>query len=491
MRRKLVRIFAAGALTALLAAMALVAVVGFDPGKLTAALGWTPFEAVRVRSGLPLTRQKLETGSPVVVGFIGGSITQNAEADGFVEALRDHWQSEHHATGVRTINAGVAGTDSAWGAKRIDRDLLVEKPDLVFVEFAVNDGERVSSADMERIVRKIHHADKKTEIVFIYTTSDTAFRKLSKKKVPHAIREHEEVADHYGIPSIVFGSDLYAKIRSGRFSWEHFFHDACHPNTAGYESYNRDFIAATDQLLAAGQLGHQEFPDPIARNFELYPPKRVREANPPEAKPGESRQTANSPLDRMPTLGSEWIDDPKFESPSGSVWRLEYAALPSLPGESDPTAMEADWLPARWFEEAAGFTGQRSRVIAEKGNSSDSRLKVVSFLTGGSVEVPQVVWNPPKAGDYLIKISASKIQGHVNGRPAGAGFELFSRKAGQGMIKQAAVFAGDGESLQLQKAIRLEDREEVILRPFALGYESLEFEDFRVTADFSGSSAVP
>jgi len=444
-RPKSTRIVAVAAVAVLIAVTVLLTSMGFDPRLWPVALGWTPFEAVQVRTGLPHTRAKLEAGSPLVIGFIGGSITQNAEPDGFVVALRKHWNNKYPATAVKTINAGLAGTDSAWGAKRIDRDLLEAKPDLVFVEFAVNDGERDSSADMERIVRKIHHTNENAEIVFIYTTSDTAFRKLSKKKVPHAIREHEKVAEHYGIPSIIFGSDLYANIRSGKFNWEHFFHDACHPKAAGYESYSRDFLAATDRLLSSGRLDDRDFPHPIAVNFELYPPKRFPADFQTEEKSVSKKSAETAPLECMPVFGNEWIDNPTFQSASGSIWRLQYAVLPSLPGESEPAGFEARWLPARWFEEAGGFTGQRSRLIAEKGGSSGSRLKVATFLTGGSVEVPQLLWKPSKAGDYLVELSTAKIQGHVNGQPALAGFEFFAKNANNDLVKAAAVSAGDGE----------------------------------------------
>jgi len=490
-KRKCIRIFGIVTVAASMAAVVLLNSIGFDPRSWPSALGWMPFEAVHVRTGLPLTRQKLEEGSLVVVGFIGGSITQDAEPDGFVAALRNHWRTKYPDSSITTLNAGMAGTDSAWGAKRIDRDLLEANPDVVFVEFAVNDGERDSSADMERIVRKIHHTNENAEIVFIYTTSDTAFRKLAKKKVSHAIREHEEVAEYYGIPSVVFGSDLYTNIKSGKFNWEHFFHDACHPKAAGYESYSRDFLAATDRLLSSGRLGDRDFPHPIAENFELYPPKRFPADFQSEKKPAGKELAETAPLERMPVLGSEWMDNPTFQSASGSIWKLEYAVLPSLPGESEPASLEARWLPARWFEEAGGFTGQRSRLIAEKGGSSGSRLKVTTFLTGGSVEVPQLLWKPSQSGDYLFELSAATIQGHVNGQPALAGFELLSRNANEDLVKEAAVSANDGEPLHLRKTLRLENTQELVVRPFARGYESLEFEDLQLIVRLADSIPVP
>ena len=58
------------------------------------------------------------------------------------------------------------------GMFRLDRDLLSGKPDLVFIEFSVNDAgtdynEILTNA--ETILRKIYRADSHTDIVFIHT----------------------------------------------------------------------------------------------------------------------------------------------------------------------------------------------------------------------------------------------------------------------------------------------------------------------------------
>ncbi|MEI7864710.1 MAG: SGNH/GDSL hydrolase family protein [Chthoniobacterales bacterium] len=451
-----------------------------------------PFQAVKVRSGLPSTRGKLESGSSVVIGFLVGSITQNAEPRGFVSALRDHLHKQFPSARIVTVNAGLAGTDSAWGAKRIGRDLLVERPDLVFVEFAVNDGERDdSAADMELIVRRIHDANRAAEVAFLYVTSDTAFRKLAKTKVPKAIREHEKVADHYGIPSITFGSDLFAKSRLDNFAWGNFFHDACHPKPEGYESYTRDLVAATDQLLHSGEENTRKFPEPLTRTSAASNPERtISMARVPEA-PREMESATAKGKERMPTFGTVWIENPFSRSASGSEWRLEYTVLGSVPSEADPALLGAQWHPARWFGEVGGFTGKRSRLIAESYASTGSKLSIMPFLNPGSVEVPQVVWSPAKAGRYLIEVSASKILGHVNGPPAMAGIEIFSRNANGAAKKRASVSSGDGESLKISKELLLQDGEDLVVRPFAKGYEYVQLEGFNVVTSALNSSSIP
>jgi lysophospholipase L1-like esterase len=463
---------------------------GFRSDWLPGFLQKLPFQAVHVRSGLVHTAQKLGEGSAVTIGFLGGSITQNAEEGGFVKALREHWRREFPEAEIRTVNAGLAGTDSAWGAKRIDRDLLESKPDLIFVEFAVNDGERDSAADMERIVRKIHNAYDKTDVVFLYVTSDTEFRKLCRRKVPRAIQEHEKVAGRYGISSVVFGTDLYNQIGSGRASWDDLFHDACHPKAAGYESYNRDFLSAVDALLTSTNNPPRQLPAPMASNFVMYPP--VITAAPERQNvamfdsDGRKAQFAES----MPVMGSEWIRDAVFQSRSGSRWRLEFASLSELPGEGSPAVFDAQWQPARWFEEGRGFTGLRSRLITERSEAGGGSLRIPTFLKGGTVEVPQIVWSPAAGGDYLVEITSSKIQGHVNSPPASAGVELFAKRPGAPGRRLASSRADEGQPLNLRQMARLVAGEELLIRPFAKGYETLEFADFRVCAGLFDKAGI-
>jgi lysophospholipase L1-like esterase len=242
--------------------------------KLQQTILGSPFRAIKTPDGIPRFTAKLSNGAPVTIAFIGGSITQNAGEGGFVTTLKEHLTSEFLASDIRIINAGMASTDSAWGAKRIGRDILELRPDLVFVEFAVNDGERDSAPDMERIVRKIHDSNPEAEVVFIYTTSESALKKLRKGVFPKAILEHGKVANHYGVPSVTFGADLVSLISLGQWKWRDFSNDACHPTKQGYDSYNRDFFSAFGHILKESRgKGSEQYPEPIFDKLELYPPK--------------------------------------------------------------------------------------------------------------------------------------------------------------------------------------------------------------------------
>lgn len=54
-KRNCIRIIAIVAVAVSIAAVVLLNYSGFDPRSWPSALGWMPFEAVQVRTGLPLT----------------------------------------------------------------------------------------------------------------------------------------------------------------------------------------------------------------------------------------------------------------------------------------------------------------------------------------------------------------------------------------------------------------------------------------------------
>ena len=94
---------------------------------------------------------KAQSGKPIVIAYLGGSITEGATTwpDAGFDPEKDSWRAlsyewlrdrfEQEAGQFSQINAAIGGTPSLLGAYRLEQDVLSEKPDLVFVEFAVND----------------------------------------------------------------------------------------------------------------------------------------------------------------------------------------------------------------------------------------------------------------------------------------------------------------------------------------------------------------
>lgn len=170
----------------------------------------------QVRDGLPNVLKKLSAGGKVRVAYLGGSIT---EAAGWRVLSRQWLQKQYPQAEIAEINATFSGTTSAFGAFRVGREVLAERPDLLFVEFAVNDGEKDPQRTrhaMESIVRQTWTASPTTDICFIYTISKSSLPLYQSGRMPVAVENMEKVAAHYGVTSINFGPSVAELEKSGK-----------------------------------------------------------------------------------------------------------------------------------------------------------------------------------------------------------------------------------------------------------------------------------
>ena len=95
--------------------------------------------------------------------YLGGSITEGAGAS---DKSRK-WSTQITAylnslelgdTVFEEINAGIGGTDSAYGMMRLERDVISKSPDAVFIDFSLNDmalSDDFSARMYEGIIRKL------------------------------------------------------------------------------------------------------------------------------------------------------------------------------------------------------------------------------------------------------------------------------------------------------------------------------------------------
>ncbi len=158
------------------------------------------------RDGLPNFFEKAMRGDSIKVAYLGGSIT--AQAGWRVYSLE--WFQQRFPKAIFSeINAAIGGTGSDFGVFRLTEHVLKFNPDLVFVEFAVNDSKTSSekiTRSMEGIVRQIWQQNSRTDICFIYTFKEDFLENLQNGPLPNSMLAMEKVADRYKIPTINFGT---------------------------------------------------------------------------------------------------------------------------------------------------------------------------------------------------------------------------------------------------------------------------------------------
>lgn len=350
-----------------------------------------------VRDGLPHAAAKLSAGEDFKIVFLGGSITKGDEKSGFSERVPEWLQISYPEARVAHKNAGINGTDSEFGAARTDRDVLAAKPDLVFVEFAVNDGDADRSKAMERIVRKIWTFGASTDIVFLYTLSEKQLGIYREGHLPPAVLAHEKVAEYYGIPSIVLGSGLLEALDSGT-DWKVLMKDGCHPTPAGYERYIDQITTVLSAALSTGQTG-RTLPTPLATDFELYPaPVAAKPMAAPVPLQTTNGRTALKTFD-LPKAGEHWRTVPEFRVRGQQLWGVYYQSFNDhknkIGGRLDASfsLSREPWKPMTWLEERGSFDGSEGMPLWSQSDFSarENNLPVITFVA-------------PETGQYAFQL---------------------------------------------------------------------------------------
>lgn len=174
--------------------------------------------------------KKAQNGEKVTIGYIGGSITEGIGADSETcyAKLSFNYFNEKFAKNKNAdyINAGLSGTPSKLGVLRLERDLLVYNPDIVFVEFAVNDGnDAMHQGAYESIVRRLLKLNNDVAVVLVMSITETGYTAQEYMK---------NIADHYKLPVISYADALTFLFDNGRMTWKDFSDDGSHPNKKGH-----------------------------------------------------------------------------------------------------------------------------------------------------------------------------------------------------------------------------------------------------------------
>ncbi len=175
------------------------------------------------------------------VGFIGGSITEGAHAasraERYSSVLVKLLGERYSAVSFKEINAGIGGTGSNLGLFRAERDLLSGKPDMVFVEFSVNDGLSFSARYHEALVRLLRRYHAKLPIVFVYTLNRPIYADYYAKGILGPVADSlEPIAKAYGIPTVPVAIPL-CKAMGDESHYADFMADGVHPNSRGHRVY--------------------------------------------------------------------------------------------------------------------------------------------------------------------------------------------------------------------------------------------------------------
>lgn len=208
--------------------------------------------------------RKAKAGEDVTIACIGGSITMGTISSGtsddkiikevgkenYANIFFDWWKKNFPDTKFEFINAGIGATGSYLAVHRVANDVLSKKPDLVLVEFSVNDaGVKHNQTTYENLVREIRRSEGSPAVMLLF---------MSQTNGSSAITTHQEIGLYYNLPMISYGNMIIKLMANKVYEAGELAGDEVHPTALGHAitgellwKYLNDIYAHLDEIPAA------------------------------------------------------------------------------------------------------------------------------------------------------------------------------------------------------------------------------------------------
>lgn len=218
---------------------------------------------------------KAASGEETTVAYIGGSITEGigGTPETCYAKLSYNYIAENFGTGdnVKYVNAGISGTPSILGNIRAERDVLDKNADIVFIEFAVNDGgDQLYKESFESLVRTILSSENEPAVILLFTVTEDG----------HTCQEHmKQIGEYYELPMISVPDAIQPEFEAGRMVWDDYSDDSSHPNESGH-ALVAEFISNWFEQLKARDAVEAEYKmKPIGKFGNAYDNAFMAEAD--------------------------------------------------------------------------------------------------------------------------------------------------------------------------------------------------------------------
>ena len=186
-------------------------------------------------------------GESLVIGFLGGSITQGSLSSTpktcYAYLVYEWWKKSFPNAAFSFVNGGIGGTTSHYGGARAWKDVLCYRPDIVTVDFSVNDdANEFFEETYEGTLRRLLAAPSSPAVVVL----NNVFYDTGK----NAQNYHNRIADHYGIPHVSIKDTVYPDVESGKIVRADITPDNLHPNDKGHRLVADEICKLLDSIKA-------------------------------------------------------------------------------------------------------------------------------------------------------------------------------------------------------------------------------------------------
>ena len=175
--------------------------------------------------------EKAYRGEDIVVAFLGGSITQGCNATNHENCYANKtylwFKNRFPEINVKYINAGIGATGSIIGVHRVEEQVLSKNPDIVFLDFAVNDKDnKYNKIAYDSLIRRILSHDSKPALIEVFMSTDV---------LENVQEQQVEIGKRYDVPMVSFRDAIRNEINDGKLKWSEVASDEVHPNDKGHE----------------------------------------------------------------------------------------------------------------------------------------------------------------------------------------------------------------------------------------------------------------
>ena len=201
-------------------------------------------------SRLSRVMEKAKRGEEITIAYLGGSITNGSsampkETNCYAYLTTEWWKEKFPQAKINYVNAGIGATDSYLGVHRVQSDVLAKDPDLVVVEFCVNDSRSHNQESYESLLRRILQYRSDPAVVGLFLTN------FEGRVCSDWSEEHKEIAEYYDIPVVSYRDVVKPRLEDGSLEWNKIgpADDLTHPNNAGHKIISRCMRYFFDQVL--------------------------------------------------------------------------------------------------------------------------------------------------------------------------------------------------------------------------------------------------
>lgn len=191
--------------------------------------------------------KRAANGESLVIGFLGGSITQGSLSSTpktcYAYLVYEWWKKSFPNAAFSFVNGGIGGTTSHYGGARAWKDVLCYRPDIVTVDFSVNDdANEFFEETYEGTLRRLLAAPSVPAVVVL----NNVFYDTGKNAQDY----HNRIADHYGIPHVSIKDTVYPDVESGKIVRADITPDNLHPNDKGHRLVADEICKLLDSIKA-------------------------------------------------------------------------------------------------------------------------------------------------------------------------------------------------------------------------------------------------